>query len=120
MSHLLHLLLDSVTASPSSSPVPKGTGSVPTLIDPPPNNNAPGGEALSQLVGAFKFYGLVFSGAGLVISGIVFGIGRYIANQYAAVGGRIGLFACLGTAVVVGGSGSLVQWAFGLGLSIHP
>jgi Family of unknown function (DUF6112) len=116
MSHLLHIVIETVT--PSSPPtLSRPSPAISAPIDPPMDPNAPGGQAFAQIVGAVKLYALLFSLLGVLISGCVFGIGRYIANAYAAVGGRIGFFACLGTAAVVGGGAQLVQWAFSLGNS---
>ncbi|WP_431921530.1 DUF6112 family protein [Nonomuraea jabiensis] len=75
----------------------------------------PGGPAFQEVVGGLLWYGLLFSVAAVVISAIVIGIGRYLSSSYASGAGRIGLFAALGAAIVIGGARFLVQWAFNIG-----
>ncbi|MFE7665514.1 DUF6112 family protein [Streptomyces celluloflavus] len=82
------------------------------------NGNAPGKAAATDLLGALMFYGLI-SGLGcLLVSTIVFGLGRYFSHHGSAVAGRVGILAGLAVAILVGGASSLINWAFGLGATI--
>lgn len=83
------------------------------------NHNAPGANAFTEIIGVLMFYGLLAGLAGLIISAMVFGLGRWLGNHMAAVLGRIGVFASLGTAILVGGGSNLINWAFNLGNTIH-
>ncbi|GAA2627639.1 hypothetical protein GCM10010411_76010 [Actinomadura fulvescens] len=94
--------------SPSGGPVPNIT----------PSQNAPGADALTQVVGALMTYGLLGGFAGGVISLIVFGLGRWIGNPMAAIVGRVGMFAALAVFVLIGAAPALANWAFNLGASI--
>jgi Family of unknown function (DUF6112) len=85
--------------------------------NPAPDGNAPGADAFVKLIAALKFYGLLAGLAGVIISSMVFGLGRYFGNHHAATFGRIGLFAALACAIFIGGGSTLVDWAFGLGAS---
>jgi len=83
------------------------------------NNSAPGASAFQTIVGALMFYGLLAGLAGLLISALVFSLGRWFGNHHATTGGRMGMLGGMGTAIVVGGGSALVNWAFALGASIH-
>ncbi|WP_188197516.1 DUF6112 family protein [Nonomuraea sp. SYSU D8015] len=114
--HVLALLLG--PPSPRNSPAPgdRGSGSgvsVPEVSINP--TGLPGGPAFQEIVGGLLWYGLLFMIATVVISAIVIGIGRYFSNAYASGAGRIGLFAGLGGAIIIGGAQFLVQWAFDIG-----
>lgn len=102
-------------AQASTSPNPAPQVSVPEVTINP--TGLPGGQAFQDLVGGLLWYGLLFMIATVVISAIVIGIGRYISNSYASGAGRIGLFAGLGGAIIIGGARFLVQWAFNIGAS---
>lgn len=83
--------------------------------NPAPDAGAPGASAFVKLIGVLKFYGLLAGFAGVLISAMVFGVGRYLGNHHAAMFGRIGLFAALAGAIIVGGGSTLIDWAFNLG-----
>lgn len=82
------------------------------------NSDAPGGVAFTKIVGNLMFYGLLSGMACIAISAIVYGVGRWLGHHGSAQSGRMGIFAGLLVAMVVGGIPALVNWAFGLGATI--
>jgi len=91
-----------------------GGGLPPISID----NSAPGASAFQTIVGVLMFYGLLAGLAGLLISALVFALGRWFGNHHATTGGRIGMLSGMACAIVVGGGSALINWAFALGASV--
>ncbi|MFE3557325.1 DUF6112 family protein [Streptomyces sp. NPDC059193] len=83
-----------------------------------PNTNAPGAKAFTDIVGSLMFYGLLSGMACIAISAIVYGVGRWMSHHGSAQTGRVGIFAGIGVAGIVGGIPALINWGFGLGASI--
>ncbi|MFI6883717.1 DUF6112 family protein [Streptosporangium canum] len=97
-------------------PAPSGgsPGGVNLNIKPDPGG-LPGSEAFNKVVGGLMSYGLLAALAGAVISAMVLGAGRWFGNSYASSTGRMGVFASLAAALIIGGAGKLVEWAFNIG-----
>lgn len=78
----------------------------------------PGLAVLRQIVGALLTWGLVACVAGLVISVIVWAVGRQQGNYGAASGGKTGVLVAAGGALLIGGANAIVAFFSGLGGSI--
>ena len=78
----------------------------------------PGLAVLKQIVGALLTWGLVACVAGLVISVIVWAVGRQQGNYGAASGGKTGVLVAAGGALLIGGANAIVAFFSGLGGSI--
>ncbi|WP_433358564.1 DUF6112 family protein [Streptosporangium sp. CA-115845] len=101
--------------SPAPTPRPSRSGGT-NLQDVPLDPDAlPGAQSFIEIVGGLKSYGVLAALAGVVISAMVLGVGRWFGNPYASSAGRAGVFASLAAALVIGASGQLVEWAFNIG-----
>lgn len=78
----------------------------------------PGLAVIKQIVGALLTWGLVACVAGLVISVIVWAVGRQQGNYGAASGGKTGVLVAAGGALLIGGANAIVAFFSGLGGSI--
>ncbi|WP_034623263.1 DUF6112 family protein [Cellulomonas sp. URHE0023] len=82
------------------------------------HDGLPGLAVVKQIVGALLTWGLVACVAGLVISVIVWAVGRQQGNYGAASGGKTGVLVAAGGALLIGGANAIVAFFSGLGGSI--
>jgi hypothetical protein len=99
------------------TPGPGGGGS--SVINGPDisagANNAPGGEAIADLINAIGFYTIVACLIGFLLSGLILAIGPRIGFDRASSVGKVGLIASLGVAFLVGMAAPLVNYFYNAG-----
>ena len=78
-------------------------------------NNAPGGEAIADLINAIGFYTIVACLIGFLLSGLILAIGPRIGFDRASSVGKVGLIASLGVAFLVGMAAPLVNYFYNAG-----
>lgn len=101
------------TPEPSSGPV---GGSV---IDGPDiaagAKNAPGTQAISDIIDAIGFYAIVACLIGLLLSGLILAIGPRLGFSQASTVGKVGIIASLGVAFLVGMAAPLINYFYNAG-----
>ncbi|GAA3612667.1 hypothetical protein [Microlunatus ginsengisoli] len=113
-----------VAAAPSAL-TPALAWAAPT--DPPPKKvvdgpdlaagarNAPGAAAISDLINTIGFYAIIACLIGLLLSGLILVIGPRLGFDRASTVGKIGIFAALGGAFLIGISATLVNFFYNAG-----
>jgi hypothetical protein len=77
--------------------------------------NAPGTEAISDLVNAVGFYAIVACLVGLLLSGLILAIGPRLGFDRASTVGKVGIIASLGVAFLVGMAAPLINYFYNAG-----
>jgi len=78
-------------------------------------NNAPGGEAIADLINAIGFYTIVACLIGLLLSGLILAIGPRLGFDRASSVGKVGIIASLGVAFLVGMAAPLINYFYNAG-----
>lgn len=108
------------TAAPTTPPpstAPKaGKGNVVSGPDIAAGaQNAPGADAITELINAIGFYAIIACLIGLLLSGLILAIGPRLGFTQASTIGKIGIIAALGVAFLVGISASLINYSYNAG-----
>ena len=77
--------------------------------------NAPGSAAISDLINTIGFYAIVACLIGLLLSGLILAIGPRLGFTQASTIGKVGIFASLGVAFLVGISATLINFFYNAG-----
>jgi hypothetical protein len=77
--------------------------------------NAPGAAAISDLINTIGFYAIIACLVGLLLSGLILVIGPRLGFDRASTVGKIGIFAALGGAFLIGISATLVNFFYNAG-----
>ena len=77
--------------------------------------NAPGSDAITDLINVIGFYAIIACMLGLLLSGLILAIGPRLGFTQASTIGKIGIIAALGVAFLVGICASLINWAYNAG-----
>lgn len=77
--------------------------------------NAPGAEAINDLIDTIGFYAIIACLVGLLLSGLILVIGPRIGFDRASTVGKVGIFASLGGAFLIGISATLVNFFYNAG-----
>lgn len=77
--------------------------------------NAPGADAITELINAIGFYAIIACLIGLLLSGLILAIGPRLGFTQASTIGKIGIIAALGVAFLVGISASLINYSYNAG-----
>ena len=77
--------------------------------------NAPGSRAIADLINTIGFYAIVACLVGLLLSGLVLAIGPPLGFTQASTIGKVGIFASLGVAFLVGISATLINFFYNAG-----
>lgn len=77
--------------------------------------NAPGGAAINDLINTIGFYAIVACLIGLLLSGLILAIGPRLGFTQASTIGKVGIFASLGVAFLVGISATLINFFYNAG-----
>lgn len=109
------LLLASPPSSAWAEPtkVPKNVVEGPDLAAGA--RNAPGAEAIESLIDTIGFYGIIACLVGLLLSALILVIGPRIGFDRASTVGKVGIFASLGGAFLIGISATLVNFFYNAG-----
>ena len=109
----------SAWAEPTPSPgtgAARGGGSV---IDGPDISagaqNAPGTQAIGDIIDAIGFYAIVACLVGLLLSGLILAIGPRLGFSQASTIGKVGIIASLGVAFLVGMAAPLINYFYNAG-----
>lgn len=106
-------------AEPSSSPSAKAKGKGGNVIDGPDISagakNAPGSGAITDIINAIGFYGIVACLIGLLLSGLILAIGPRLGFSQASTIGKVGIIASLGVAFLIGISATLINYFYNAG-----
>jgi hypothetical protein len=78
--------------------------------------NAPGSAAIGELIDAIGFYAIIACLIGLLLSGLVLAIGPRLGFNQASTIGKVGIFASLGVAFLVGISATLINFFYNAGV----
>ena len=78
--------------------------------------NAPGSAAISDLIDTIGFYAIVACLVGLLLSGLILAIGPRLGFNQASTIGKVGIFASLGVAFLVGISATLINFFYNAGI----
>jgi len=100
-------------ASAAPTEPPKRVVDGPDLVDG--GKNAPGAAALSDLINTIGFYAIIACLVGLLLSGLILVIGPRLGFDRASSVGKIGIFAALGGAFLIGISATLVNFFYNAG-----
>ena len=100
-------------AEPAPSPGSRNVVSGPDIAAGA--KNAPGGQAISDLINTIGFYAIVACLVGLLLSGLILAIGPRLGFTQASTVGKVGIFASLGVAFLVGISATLVNFFYNAG-----
>jgi hypothetical protein len=92
---------------------PKKVVNGPDLVDGA--RNAPGAAAISDLINTIGFYAIIACLVGLLLSGLILVIGPRLGFDRASTVGKIGIFAALGGAFLIGISATLVNFFYNAG-----
>lgn len=105
------------SAAPTTPPTPGPVGG--GVIDGPDiaagARNAPGTEAISDIVDALGFYAIVACLIGLLLSGLILAIGPRLGFSHASTLGKVGIIASLGVAFLVGMAAPLINYFYNAG-----
>ena len=77
--------------------------------------NAPGSAAINDLINTIGFYAIVACLIGLLLSGLILAIGPRLGFTQASTIGKVGIFASLGVAFLVGISATLINFFYNAG-----
>lgn len=77
--------------------------------------NAPGGQAIGDLINTIGFYAIIACLVGLLVSGLILAIGPRLGFTQASTIGKVGIFAALGVAFLVGISATLINFFYNAG-----
>ena len=77
--------------------------------------NAPGSAAITDLINTIGFYAIVACLVGLLLSGLILAIGPRLGFTQASTIGKVGIFASLGVAFLVGISATLINFFYNAG-----
>ena len=77
--------------------------------------NAPGAAAINDLIDTIGFYAIIACLVGLLLSGLILVIGPRIGFDRASTVGKVGIFASLGGAFLIGISATLVNFFYNAG-----
>ena len=77
--------------------------------------NAPGAAAINDLIDTIGFYAIIACLVGLLLSGLILVIGPRLGFDRASSVGKIGIFAALGGAFLIGISATLVNFFYNAG-----
>lgn len=78
-------------------------------------SNAPGSAAISDLINMVGFYAIVACLVGLLLSGLILAIGPRLGFNQASTIGKVGIFASLGVAFLVGIAATLINFFYNAG-----
>jgi hypothetical protein len=106
------------TTAPAGTPPAKAAGTGLGALKPDPGA-IPGGEQAKALLNGIMFYGLAVAAAALIASAGWMGWGKMRRNPAHVESGQTGVLWALGGAVLIGGAGAFISWAFKLGVAIH-
>ena len=77
--------------------------------------NAPGSAAITDLINTIGFYAIIACLVGLLLSGLILAIGPRLGFTQASTIGKVGIFASLGVAFLVGISATLINFFYNAG-----
>jgi Family of unknown function (DUF6112) len=77
--------------------------------------NAPGSQAITDLINTIGFYAIIACLIGLLLSGLILAIGPRLGFTQASTIGKVGIFASLGVAFLVGISATLINFFYNAG-----
>jgi hypothetical protein len=77
--------------------------------------NAPGSQAIGDLIDTIGFYAIVACLIGLLLSGLILAIGPRLGFNQASTIGKVGIFASLGVAFLVGIAATLINFFYNAG-----
>ncbi|HET9873171.1 MAG TPA: DUF6112 family protein [Propionibacteriaceae bacterium] len=77
--------------------------------------NAPGRQAIGDLINTIGFYAIIACLVGLLVSGLILAIGPRLGFTQASTIGKVGIFAALGVAFLVGISATLINFFYNAG-----
>ena len=77
--------------------------------------NAPGSQAITELINTIGFYAIIACLVGLLLSGLILAIGPRLGFTQASTIGKVGIFASLGVAFLVGISATLINFFYNAG-----
>lgn len=77
--------------------------------------NAPGSAAIQDLINTVGFYAIIACLVGLLLSGLILAIGPRLGFTQASTVGKVGIFASLGVAFLVGISATLINFFYNAG-----
>jgi hypothetical protein len=77
--------------------------------------NAPGGQAIADLVNAIGFYTIMACLVGFLLSGLILAIGPRLGFGQASTIGKVGIIATLGVAFLVGIAATLINFSYNAG-----
>lgn len=77
--------------------------------------NAPGSQAIGDLINTIGFYAIIACLVGLLLSGLILAIGPRLGFQQASTIGKVGIFASFGVAFLVGISATLINFFYNAG-----
>jgi hypothetical protein len=104
-------------AAPSETPAPQ-TGPKKVVNGPDiaaGAQNAPGSAAITDLINTIGFYAIIACLVGLLLSGLILAIGPRLGFTQASTIGKVGIFASLGVAFLVGISATLINFFYNAG-----
>ena len=105
----------SAWADPTPSPGKGGR----SVIDGPDISagaqNAPGTQAIGDIIDAIGFYAIVACLVGLLLSGLILAIGPRLGFSQASTIGKVGIIASLGVAFLVGMAAPLINYFYNAG-----
>ena len=77
--------------------------------------NAPGSAAIADLINTIGFYAIIACLVGLLLSGLILAIGPRLGFTQASTIGKVGIFAALGVAFLIGISATLINFFYNAG-----
>lgn len=77
--------------------------------------NAPGSAAITDLINTIGFYAIIACLVGLLLSGLILAVGPRLGFTQASTIGKVGIFASLGVAFLVGISATLINLFYNAG-----
>ena len=77
--------------------------------------NAPGSAAITDLINTIGFYAIIACLLGLLLSGLILAIGPRLGFTQASTIGKVGIFASLGVAFLVGIAATLINFFYNAG-----
>ncbi len=77
--------------------------------------NAPGSAAITDLINTVGFYAIIACLLGLLLSGLILAIGPRLGFTQASTIGKVGIFASLGVAFLVGIAATLINFFYNAG-----
>ena len=115
---LIVLMLAAQPAAAWAAPTPEPGGSKKVVSGPDiaaGAKNAPGSQAIGDLIDTIGFYAIVACLVGLLVSGLILAIGPRLGFNQASTIGKVGIFASLGVAFLVGISATLINFFYNAG-----